>query len=271
MRMELSITAPGNASAGTVQVSDVTFAREFNEDLVHQAVVAFMSGARQGSRQQKTRSEVSGGGRKPFKQKGSGRARAGSIRSPLWRKGGMVHGPVPRDYSQDLSTGEKKNALKAVLSRKLKEARIIVLDNFAVPSHKTQELEAILTKVGAEGKILLVDARDNRNLELASRNHPGWKTVDALAVNVYDVVDRPYLVVSEQALARLVEVLGACPDPRGRHSRQQDRDSARGRGSIQGQGRRSSRRQDARQGAPPGSLRRTPLGLEKGFRPAGSG
>ena len=88
-------------------------------------------------------------------------------------------------------------------------ARIIVLDNFAVPSHKTQELEAILTKVGAEGKILLVDARDNRNLELASRNHPGWKTVDALAVNVYDVVDRPYLVVSEQALARLVEVLGA--------------------------------------------------------------
>ena len=178
-------------------------------DLLHTVSVAQLAARRSGTAAVKSRAQVSGGGIKPWKQKGTGRARIGSIRSPLWRKGGTVHGPVPRDYSQDLSIGEKKNALKAVLSRKLKEDRIIVLENLAVPTHKTQELEAILTKLGAEGKILLVDARDNRNLDLASRNHPGWKTVDALAVNVYDVVDRPYLVVSEQALARLVEVLGS--------------------------------------------------------------
>ncbi|MEO7972874.1 MAG: 50S ribosomal protein L4 [Thermoanaerobaculia bacterium] len=185
------------------------FSYPYKEHLVHLVVLAYLAGLRSGTHKTKTRSEVAGAGKKLWKQKGTGRARVGSIRSPLWRKGGTVHGPVPRDYSQDLSTGEKKNALKSVLSRKLKEDRIIVLDSLAIPSHKTQALEAILAKVGAEGKILLVDTRDNRNLDLAARNHPGWKTVDALAVNVYDVVDRPYLVVSEQALARLVEVLGA--------------------------------------------------------------
>ena len=197
-------------SAGNVELLPEVFKlEEVNTHLIWEAVRAFLAKRRSGTAKTKDKWEVSGAGKKLWKQKGTGRARIGSIRSPLWRKGGTVHGPVPRDYSQDLSTGEKKNALKAVLSRKLKEDRIIVLDNLAVPSHKTQALEAILTKVGAEGKILLVDARDNRNLDLASRNHPGWKTVDALAVNVYDVVDRPYLVVSEQALARLVEVLGA--------------------------------------------------------------
>ncbi len=207
--MKIAVKNFDNKQVKELDLPAEIFSYPYKEHLIHLAVHAYLAGLRSGTHKTKTRSEVSGAGKKLWKQKGTGRARIGSIRSPLWRKGGTVHGPVPRDYSQDLSTGEKKNALKAVLSRKLKEERIIVLDNLAVPSHKTQALEAILAKVGAEGKILLVDARDNRNLDLASRNHPGWKTVDALAVNVYDVVDRPYLVVSEQALARLVEVLGA--------------------------------------------------------------
>ena len=207
--MKIAVKNFDNKQVKELDLPAEIFSYPYKEHLIYLTVHAYLAGLRSGTHKTKTRSEVSGAGKKLWKQKGTGRARIGSIRSPLWRKGGTVHGPVPRDYSQDLSTGEKKNALKAVLSRKLKEDRIIVLDNLAVPSHKTQALEAILTKVGAEGKILLVDARDNRNLDLASRNHPGWKTVDALAVNVYDVVDRPYLVVSEQALARLVEVLGA--------------------------------------------------------------
>ena len=207
--MKIAVKNFDNKKVKELDLPTEIFSYPYKEHLIHLVVLGYLAGLRSGTQKTKTRSEVSGAGKKLWKQKGTGRARIGSIRSPLWRKGGTVHGPVPRDYSQDLSIGEKKNALKAVLSRKLKEDRIIVLENLAVPTHKTQELEAILTKLGAEGKILLVDARDNRNLDLASRNHPGWKTVDALAVNVYDVVDRPYLVVSEQALARLVEVLGS--------------------------------------------------------------
>ena len=138
--MELSITAPGNASAGTVQVSDVTFAREFNEDLVHQAVVAFMSGARQGSRQQKTRSEVSGGGRKPFKQKGSGRARAGSIRSPLWRSGGVTFAAVPQDHSQKLNRKMYRAAMRSILSELARQDRLVVVESIALAEPKTKLL-----------------------------------------------------------------------------------------------------------------------------------
>jgi large subunit ribosomal protein L4 len=116
---------------------------------------------------------------------------------------------VPRDYGKSLSAGEKKNALKSALARKAKENGLIVLESLDVPSHKTKDLAALLAKLGAEGKVLLIDRRDNEKLSLASRNHPGMKAVDALGVNVYDVVDRSFLVVSEQALGRLVEVLGA--------------------------------------------------------------
>jgi large subunit ribosomal protein L4 len=151
---------------------------------------------------------VSGSGKKLWKQKGTGRARMGSVRSPIWRHGGTVHGPVPRDYAKDVSAREKKNALKSALSRKVKDAQVIVLESLEVETHRTRDLAGILGKLGAEGRVLLVDQRDNRKLELAARNNPKVKTVDALGVNVYDVVDRPWLVVSEQALGRLVEVLG---------------------------------------------------------------
>jgi large subunit ribosomal protein L4 len=132
----------------------------------------------------------------------------GSVRSPIWRHGGTVHGPVPRDYSKDVSAREKKNALKSALSRKVKDAQVIVLETLDVESHRTRDLAGLLGKLGADGRVLLVDRRDNEKLTLAARNNPSVKAVDALGVNVYDVVDRPWLVVSEQALGRLVEALG---------------------------------------------------------------
>jgi len=198
-----------NKKVKELDLPEEIFSYPYKQHLIHTAVQAFLAGLRSGTHKTKTRSEVSGAGKKLWKQKGTGRARVGSIRSPLWRKGGTVHGPVPRDYSKDLSVGEKKNALKSALSRKVKDEQLIILETLSVPSHKTQELVAILDKVGVAGKALLVDMRGNENLALASRNNPGLKTVDALGVNVYDVVDRSFVVMSEQALGRLVEVLGS--------------------------------------------------------------
>lgn len=207
--MKIAVRNLENKKVRELDLPEEIFSYPYKQHLIHLAVQAFLAGQRSGTHKTKTRSEVSGAGKKLWKQKGTGRARVGSIRSPLWRKGGTVHGPVPRDYSQDLSVGEKKNALKSALARKAKEEKLIILENLAVPSVKTRDLAAILAKVGVEGKALLVDVRDNENLALASRNNPRLKTVDALGVNVYDVVDRPFVVLSEQALGRLMEVLGA--------------------------------------------------------------
>src|SRR6185436_15774248 len=136
-----------------------------------------------------------------------GRARTGDIRNPKWRHGGIVHGPVPHGHEKHLSVREKKNALKSALSQKATEAKIVVLESLDLDNHRTKELVQRLGGLGIDGKTLLVDSLENHNLALASRNVAGLKTVDALAVNVYDVVDRPYLVLSEGALNRLVEVL----------------------------------------------------------------
>jgi large subunit ribosomal protein L4 len=207
--MKIAVKNLENKKVKELDLPEEIFSYPYKEHLIHTAVQAHLAGLRSGTHKTKTRSEVSGAGKKLWKQKGTGRARVGSIRSPLWRKGGTVHGPVPRDYSKSLSAGEKKSALKSALSRKMKEEAIIVLENLAVPTHRTKELAALLLKIGVEGKALLVDVRDNENLNLAARNHPSVKTVDALGVNVYDIVDRPFVVVSEQALGRLVEVLAS--------------------------------------------------------------
>jgi large subunit ribosomal protein L4 len=207
--MKIAVKNLENKKVKELDLPEEIFSYPYKEHLIHTVVQAYLAGLRSGTHKTKTRSEVSGAGKKLWKQKGTGRARVGSIRSPLWRKGGTVHGPVPRDYSKDLSVGEKKNALKSALSRKLKEDGLIVLESLSVPTHRTKELAGLLSKVGAEGKVLLVDSRDNENLNLASRNNPGVKTVDALGVNVYDILDRPFIVLSEQALGRLVEVLGS--------------------------------------------------------------
>ena len=205
--MELSITAPGNASAGTVQVSDVTFAREFNEDLVHQAVVAFMSGARQGSRQQKTRSEVSGGGRKPFKQKGSGRARAGSIRSPLWRSGGVTFAAVPQDHSQKLNRKMYRAAMRSILSELARQGRLIVVESIALAEPKTKLLIEQLAGYKLERALIVADEVD-RNLYLASRNIPHVEVRDVAGVDPVSLVGCEKVLVTVAALRKFEEMLG---------------------------------------------------------------
>ncbi len=196
-----------NEQVREVELPDSVFSYPYNEHLIHEAVQAVLAARRRGTHKTKTRDEVSGSGRKLWRQKGTGRARTGDIRNPKWRKGGTVHGPVPRSYEKDLSVREKKNALKSALSRKLAEDRILVLDSLELDGHKTKDLVRSLSGLGIDGKALVVDSRDNQNLQLAARNNRALKTVDALGVNVYDVVARGYLVLSADALGRLVEVL----------------------------------------------------------------
>ena len=205
--MKIAVKNLSNEPVKEIELPEAVFGYPFKEHLVHTAVQAVLAARRSGSHKVKNRAEVSGSGRKLWRQKGTGRARVGDIRTPKWRKGGIVHGPRPRSYAKKLSVGEKKNALKAALSAKLQEEGMVVLDSMDLSSHKTQELAHQLSGLGVEGKALLVDDRDNVKLDRAARNNPKLKTVDALGVNVYDVLDRPHVVLSERALERLVEVL----------------------------------------------------------------
>jgi large subunit ribosomal protein L4 len=195
------------------QVGEVTlpagvFDYPYRRHLVWEVVKAYLAGERAGTHKTKVRSEVSGSGRKPFKQKGTGRARQGGSRPPIHRHGGTAHGPRPRSYAQGVSVGEKKNALKAVLSRRASEERIVVVDKIDVTSHKTRDLMAAIGALGIEGKTLFVDARDNENFLRASRNVKSWKIVDPLGVNTYDVLAHGTVVLTKSALTRVVKNLG---------------------------------------------------------------
>jgi large subunit ribosomal protein L4 len=192
---------------GEVEVPPAVFDYPYRRHLVWQAVKAYLAGLRRGTHKTKTRSEVSGSGKKPFKQKGTGRARQGGGRPPIHRHGGTAHGPVPRSYAEKLSVGEKKNALKAALSQRLREERFLVVETMDMGSHRTRDLKAAVGGLGVEGKALFVDSRENENLRLASRNIRDWKLVDALSVNVYDVLAHGTVVVSQDALSRVVRTL----------------------------------------------------------------
>ncbi len=205
--MKVDVKNLKNEVVRQMDLPDEVFGYPYKEHLIHVVVEGYRAGLRSGTHKVKNRGEVSGTNKKPFKQKGTGRARAGEARSPLWKKGGTVHGPVPRAYDKKVTVQEKKNALKSALSRKLRDEGLVVVDSFALEGPKTKALATSLAGLGVAGKALLVDDRDNQNLHLAARNNPRLKAVDALAVNVYDVVDRGHLVLSEQALGRLVEVL----------------------------------------------------------------
>jgi large subunit ribosomal protein L4 len=195
---------------GEVALPAEVFEYPYRKHLVWEVVKAYLAGKRAGTHKTKTRAEVSGTGKKPFKQKGTGRARQGGGRPPIHRHGGTSHGPTPHSYAQSVSVGAKKNALKAVLSRRVKEERLIVLDDLSVGSRKTKDLKTALNRLGVDGKALFVDAnvRENENFALASRNVREWKLVDALAVSTYDVMNHSTLVVSKEALARVVATLG---------------------------------------------------------------
>lgn len=205
--MKITVKNLSGADVREIEVKDDVLAYPYKEHLIYLAVKSYLASLRAGTHKTKTRGEVAGSGKKLWRQKGTGRARMGSVRSPIWRKGGTVHGPQPRSYADKLSAREKRNALKSALSRKLADEQILVVESFELQSAKTRELAGTLQGLGIDRKALLVDSFDNENLQLASRNHPKLKVVDALSVNVYDVVDRDRVVLSESALNRLLEVL----------------------------------------------------------------
>ncbi len=193
---------------GEVELPAEVFEYPYRRHLVWEVVKAYRAGQRAGTHKTKVRSEVSGSGKKPFKQKGTGRARQGGSRPPIHRHGGTSHGPRPRSYAQGLSVGEKKNALKAVLSRRVKEERLLVVETMELASHRTRDLVAAIGGLGVTGRTLFVDTRDNENFLRASRNVQDWKIVDSLGVNVYDVMNHGTLVLSKAALSRVVATLG---------------------------------------------------------------
>ncbi|GAB2894687.1 50S ribosomal protein L4 [Microbulbifer echini] len=204
--MELNIATPEGAK-GTVAVSEVTFGREFNQDLVHQAVVAYMAGARQGTKAQKNRSDVSGGGKKPWRQKGTGRARAGTIRSPLWRSGGVTFAADPRDHSVKLNKKMYRAALRCILSELARQERLVVVESFDVDAPKTKQLVSKLAQFDLSDA-LIVTEEVSENLYLASRNLHKIDVRDVQAIDPVSLIRFDKVVVTVSALKKIEEVLG---------------------------------------------------------------
>lgn len=203
--MELNITTPAGAK-GTVSVSDVAFAREFNQDLVHQAVVAYMAAARQGTKAQKTRSEVSGGGAKPWRQKGTGRARAGTTRGPLWRHGGVTFAAKPRSFDQKLNKKMYRAAMQCIMSELARQERLIVVDSFNLEVPKTKALVGELAKYNLSD-VLIVTEEVNTNLYLAARNLHKVDVRDVQGVDPVSLIRFDKVVVTVPALKKLEEML----------------------------------------------------------------
>lgn len=195
-----------NKKVGSAELAESIFAYPYREHLIHEAVRNHLASLRAGTHKVKTRGEVSGSGRKPYRQKGTGRARQGGSRPPIHRHGGTALGPTPRDYSYKMNVKEKKAALKSALSWKVSEGRLVVLNDMQVEP-RTGELAARVETLGIRGKTLLVDSFENMNLVLASRNHPSMLVVDPLHVSVYDVVNSGFVLMSEAALKALTEAL----------------------------------------------------------------
>lgn len=206
--MELNLTtATGKASKKAVEVSDANFAREFNESLVHQAVTAYLAGARQGSVAQKTRSEVSGGGKKPFKQKGTGRARAGTTRGPIWRSGGVTFAAKPRDYSQKLNKKMYVASMRSILSELVRLERLVVIDDIKMDAPKTKELVEKLTALGVIDSALIVTAEENEAIALSARNIPHVDCCTARQVNPVNLVGFDKIVMTATAVKQVEESL----------------------------------------------------------------
>ena len=194
------------AAGGSVEVSDVAFGREYNEALVHQVVVSYLAGARQGSKAQKTRSEVRGGGKKPWRQKGTGRARAGTIRSPIWRSGGRTFAAKPQDHSQKVNRKMYRGALRCILSELVRQNRLVVADSFAVDSPKTEAFVAKLDELKLDNVLIVSDAVDE-NLVLASRNVKYVDVSDVAAVDPVALVSHDKVLMTVGALKQFEESL----------------------------------------------------------------
>ncbi len=191
---------------GEIELSEAVFGVTPNESVVHDVVKNHLANCRQGTQSALTRAEVSGGGRKPWKQKGTGRARQGSTRAPQWTHGGIVFAPKPRDYSYTLNKKSRRLALQSVLSAKAAEANIIVIDAIKMDAPKTKEFAAFLAAVGANCKTLVVTAAPDANVVKSGRNIPGCEITFANLINVYDILNAKKLVVDQAALQKIEEV-----------------------------------------------------------------
>ncbi len=204
--MELSVVKPGNKAAGTVAVSEANFAREYNEALVHQVVTAYLSGARQGTRAQKTRSEVSGGGKKPWRQKGTGRARAGTIRSPIWRSGGVTFAAKPQDHTQKVNRKMYRAAMRSILSELARTDRLMIVEALDVEQPKTKLLVETLKGYGVDNVLIVADNVD-KNLYLASRNLHKVDVRDVEGADPVSLIAYDKVMITVDAVKKFEEAL----------------------------------------------------------------
>ncbi|MBK8288001.1 MAG: 50S ribosomal protein L4 [Cellvibrionales bacterium] len=204
--MELNIATLAGGNAGKVQVSEATFGRAFNEDLVHQAVTAYLSGGRQGSRAQKNRSDVRGGGRKPWKQKGSGRARAGSTRSPIWRTGGVTFAARPQDHSQKLNRKMYRAALQSILSELARQDRLVIVESINLDQPKTKLLQQKLHALQLDS-VLIISDEISENLYLSARNLPNVDVRDVSGADPVSLVRFDKVLITVPAMKKFEEVL----------------------------------------------------------------
>ena len=204
--MELSIVKPGNEAAGTLSVSDANFAREYNEDLVHQVVTSYLAGARQGTRAQKNRAAVSGGGKKPWRQKGTGRARAGTIRSPIWRSGGVTFAAQPQDHSLKVNRKMYRAALKTIMSELARQDRLVVVETLELEEPKTKLLVSQLDAYGVNS-VLVVSGEVSENLYLASRNLQKVDVRDVHGMDPVSLLAHDKVMVTVDAVKKIEEML----------------------------------------------------------------
>ena len=190
---------------GTLELNDAVFGVEINDHLVHMAVVQQLANKRQGTQSAKTRAEVSGGGRKPWRQKGTGHARQGSTRSPQWKGGGVVFAPKPRDYSFKMNKKEKSLAIKSALTSRVNEAKFFVLDDLSFDEIKTKKMKAVLENLKVEKALVVLDKKDE-NVQLSARNLPKVRTVISNSINVYDILKYDTMVLTKSAVAQIEEV-----------------------------------------------------------------
>jgi large subunit ribosomal protein L4 len=197
-----------SAKVGEIDLADDVFAVEVNEALLYEAVRQFQASRRSGTAKTKTRHEVAGSGKKLWKQKGTGRARTGSVRSPLWRHGGTTHGPQPRDYSYDLPKKMMLGALRSALTAKLRDGELAVISSFNVADHKTKTMRSTLTKMEATKKVLIVDNEENRNLALGARNLQGVTVLGSREVSVYHLLGAQKVFLTKAVAERFSQSLG---------------------------------------------------------------
>lgn len=204
--MELVLTIPGQDNSGAVTVSDTAFGREFNESLIHQVVVAYLAGARAGTRAQKSRSEVRGGGLKPWNQKGTGRARSGTINSPIWRSGGVTFAAKPQDHSQKVNKKMYRGAIRSILSELVRQERLIVVESFSVEAPKTRELLGKLKDLDLTEVLIVTDSVDE-NLFLAARNLHKVDVRDVAAIDPVSLIGFDKILMTVEAVKQLEEML----------------------------------------------------------------